>query len=533
MANKDPSKVNRFSMENQPIGRGRPSGASLKAQVQTLFIEMMAEETKYNGKKLPFLTAWKSEFVKSALEGGWAAKILTDRLFSENILESIDRSLNKSLREDEDFQQFRILKQGHNVQQRIILDSCRRILCMAGRRAGKTEGNILKITSVAIQDNKNALIVCLTHENAINMYWKGLLESFEGLGYSIEKQDRTEGLIQLSNGSMVSLKGNNTITDREKFRGFAWDIVVIDEVQSQHSLPYLINDILEPTLIDRDGTLMLTGTGPRVRGTYWEVLWNDEKKQASKYNWNLSVNPFIKNHAKILDQIKEEKGLTDSSPLFQREYLGMCVYDDDAQVYRLTDANYFDDNQLTQWIASQPRGDLMFSAGLDYGYEDSDAFVIVLFSKVTQEKFVIFEHKGNRTGVTELADKMKEGIAYVNMNPIFASIPEKHFYIYADTGGAGKKISYELQTQFALPTLDAYKANKDFAVEILQEEVRTGLFKVRPTANFADEALKTVWKRNEKDELTRIIDDDTYHPDTTDAVLYSCRNIWINYRKSN
>ena len=152
-----------------------------------------------------------------------------------------------------------------------------------------------------------------------------------------------------------------------------------------------------------------------------------------------------------------------------------------------------------------------------------------MFSTSTREKWLIYEHKGNRSSITDLADKIKAGINYVNTNPIFQSIPDKHFYIYSDAGGTGKKISAELSMQFGLPCLDAYKVNKDIAIEQLQEEVRTGNFKVKKESIFADEADKTVWARNDNDELTRVIDDNTFHPDLLDAILYSLRYVWINY----
>jgi hypothetical protein len=168
---------------------------------------------------------------------------------------------------------------------------------------------------------------------------------------------------------------------------------------------------------------------------------------------------------------------------------------------------------------------LRLTAGLDYGFIDSDAFVIVLFSISRPERWVVFEHKGNRTGVTELADAMKAGIAMAS-----AAYPQAGSYnIYADTGGGTKKISYELMSQYGLPVQDAYKANKDMAVEILQDEVRRGVFKAKRDSIFADESLKTVFARNERDELTRIIDDDTYHPDLLDAILYGMRFVWVNY----
>ena len=66
---------------------------------------------------------------------------------------------------------------------------------------------------------------------------------------------------------------------------------------------------------------------------------------------------------------------------------------------------------------------------------------------------------------------------------------------------------------------------------MLQEEIRTGNLKVDPDGVFADESLKTVFARNEKDELTRVIDDDIFHPDIMDAIRYALSLIWVNYKK--
>jgi len=367
--------INTQNLKSFPKGvsgnpNGRPKGASLKSQVQTLFIEMLSEPVSTGKKQTPFFTAYKKEFIKQALNGGWSARFLAERIFNDNILDEIDKSLNKDIREDEDFQQYRIYKRAHNVQQQILLDKNRVIYMMAGRRAGKTDCNKLKTVSVLEKDNSQVLIIGLTQETVMKLYWQGLLDIFEELGIPIQSANKTEGFIQLANGSFVSLKGNNSVTDREKFRGFHWDLVIIDEAQSQACLANLINDIIEPTLIDKAGQLFLSGSGPRVRGTYWEKLWS-ENKNASKYNWNLSKNPYIKNYEKVLEEVKQNKGLTDASPLFQREYLGLIVYDDDAQVYRLSDDNYLTEADMVSWINSQPHSNIKFTAGLDYGFPNS------------------------------------------------------------------------------------------------------------------------------------------------------------------
>lgn len=521
------ANLSKPGMTNNP--NGRPAGTGYKTFMQGLIVDMM---DKQDSKGTPFVSRYLEAFMSSALEGTWAAKILAERLFQDDMLDQIDAQLNKSRREDTDFLSYRIYRDCHDIQQRILLSKEHFIYCMAGRRAGKSEAGIRKAQEKCIVNHDaRVLIIGLSFTRAIEVFWQPICDAFHTMGIEIAEKRRTEGLIKLNNGSEIHFHGNTTVDERDKIRGSKWDLVIIDEVQSQKALPILIEEIIEPTLLDRRGQLMLCGTGPKVRGTYWEMLWTDQERKAARFNWNITDNPFIPDYRDVLERIKVEKGLTDKSPLYQREYLGQISYDDDALVYRLAPGNTFAEADMAAWINSHPVTDIKFTAGLDYGYVDSDAFAIIMFSSSRPERWLVYEHKGNRTGITELADKIKKGIEYVQTSSVFAAIPGRHFYIYSDTGGAGKKISYELSTQYGLPCLDAYKVDKNFAIEQLQEEVRRLEFKTRAGSVFEAESLKTVFARNERDELTRVIDDDTFHPDMLDAILYALRFVWINYSK--
>lgn len=513
---------------------GRPAGAvSYKTRLQDALINVMDSEVTVGKTKMPYYIAFLEKLKKQALIPGTKEHLwMAQRLLSENVLDDIDRQLNKSKREDRDFLTYRVFKDCHDYQQKILLSMEKFIYLMAGRRAGKSEGDAKKAVYVALdKPEARVLFIGLSFTRCLEVFWNPVKDLLEMLGIEIVEQRRTEGMMKLFNGSEIHFHGNTTTDERDKLRGSKWHLVIIDEVQSQKALPILINEILEPTLVDYKGQLILSGTGPRTRGTYWEELWTNNK-QALRLNWNISHNPFIPDYEKVLEEIKKEKNLTDSSPLFQREYLGQISYDDDALCFRIKPENCYTDDELLAWIQSQPVTDMKFTAGLDFGYTDADGFAIILFSTSRPERWLVYEHKANRSGISELAEHINKGIEFVNTSPLFASIPDKRFYIYSDGGGGGKKISVELATTFNLPCVDAYKVDKDIAIEQLQEEVRTNRFKIRDNGYFYDEALKTVFKRNERDELTRVIDDDTFHPDLADAILYALRFVWINYGKN-
>jgi hypothetical protein len=165
---------------------------------------------------------------------------------------------------------------------------------------------------------------------------------------------------------------------------------------------------------------------------------------------------------------------------------------------------------------------LFFISGLDYGTTDNDAYGIMIGSRKRPECFLVYEYKKRGNGIAELVEGIRAGTAYILKE--FPEIPQT-CNIYADT--AGQKISVELRNTYKLPINDAIKANKDLGIQMLQDDVRQGFLKVRKGGAFDDEARFVVFKRNEADDtLTREVDDDVYHGDMTDAVLYGKRPLY-------
>jgi hypothetical protein len=275
----------------------------------------------------------------------------------------------------------------------------------------------------------------------------------------------------------------------------------------------------------------MTGTGPRVRGTYWERYYLNPAPGSLRLNWNLSHNPYIHDYQKALATIRHKYSYTEDDPVYLREYLGQIVYDDDALVLRFTDSNYYSDEALRQWMASQSPEDIRFVAGLDYGFRDSDAFVIVMYSERRNEKFVVYEHKANGQDVSTLVQSIKQGLSYIATDDRFSYAYNRRADIYADT--SDQKISLEMTNRYGLTVLPAIKHDKGMALSMLQYEARQCNLKVIQGGVIDDEAKRTVFRRIELEGapsiLTREIDDDLYHPDTIDALLYSLRNYWLTH----
>jgi len=524
-------------------GKGRPKGAR---SVKTIMLERL--ESMFMGEdeddKTDFIQDYLKEFKASARSGGWAAKYMWESIAGKDPIEAIDKILSKAKREDEDFNSYRVLLDCHDVQKEIVLSSARRLYLMAGRRAGKTQANVKRIVhQIVRKHNQKFLIIHLTITKAIEQYFHEFIELFDKLGVEIQSKSLTDGSIKTKNGGEIYLRGNNTKDEREKFRGDQWDGIVVEEAQSQKAIYYLLDEVLTPTLLDRKGWLLLSGTGPRIRGTAWEKLYfsaKDDQAKGRTWNWNISHNPFIPDYESVLKDIMVKNGWTANTPIFVREYLGQISYDDDALIIRLAPENFYEDNELRKWINSQPVTDLHFTAGLDFGFTDSDGFVIVLYSDSRPEKWIVHQYKKNRIGTEELARAIRNGLDQILHDPMFQQVQDRYIQIYADNSHG--ITSYDLNVIYGLPVVDAYKQNKDLAYENLQNDVRKGNLKLRHAIfneegicvaePFEDECNKAVFKRNDEDspnpyQLTREIDDEAYHPDLMDAVLYAMRKIWV------
>lgn len=524
-----PNVETQFKDDN-PGGPGRPKGTGYKQLSLNAFASLITGE---EGKKT--LEAFIRKYRDAVNLGeGWQAKQFAERLFQEDVVDQLEEWITRGELRQVDFLSYRLHKRATDVQRQILFTRAKYLMLMAGRRAGKSEGLKFWFGDEFVQKpSARCLYIGLTVTKAMSLLWQPILDVLELSGIKVKEHSRIEGRIITESGGVMQFGGNTTKDEREKNRGPYWDRIAIDECQSQKDLLYLVESILSPTLIDTKGQIAFAGTGPRVRGTYWEALflgaWADGRSlypDAFRINWNLSQNPFIQDFETALSDIRKDKNLTETDSLYIREYLGRIAYDDDALVLRLGDANSFTDDDLADWIAQQPVTDVRFSAGLDFGFEDADALSIIAYSTSRPERFVVYEWKANRIGTAQIAEEVRKGIAYVNDSPIFAKVVNKHFYIHADTGG-NAVTPFDLATQYGLPIQAAYKQEKEMALELLQDETRRGLVKYRRGGPMWDESLKTIYARNEQDQLTREIDDETYHPDSMFATLYGMRPIWL------
>ena len=466
-----------------------------------------------------FVPAFLKEAVKNPT--GVAGQYLAKQLFQDDIISSLDAQTEKLLSKDIDFLEYRIMKQLFKQQREVFLDNMVRRKCvMCSRRAGKTELNARLLCRACAEPNSPCLYVNLTFANAINQTFEKILDCAKAIELPVQSSSKADGFIIFANGSSITFKGNTNKAEADKIRGYKYRLAIIDEAQSQVNMNYLINEVVEPLLMDfADSTLILTGTPPRVKNTFFEKAWNSKGWQ--NYHWTMFENPYIPNAEEQLEKICEEKGLTEESDFIQREYFGVIAYDTEAQVFKgyQTYEEIPEDFMPTDVVI-----------GVDFGFSDYNGVVSLAFNRNTMECYAFHENKFNKSTSTAVIECIKNHYENAKMfmvdraKKLNKDVDLSDITIVTDSNE--KTICYELSVNEKLPAYPCYKYDKVMAISQLSDWCRTGKIKVPKDGYLAEEFDMTVYKRDDNDNITSEIDD-SYHPDIADALLYASRQMWF------
>ena len=470
--------------------------------------------------------SWTEAFIEQMLAearkepSGPLGQLVAKQIMQEDILSKLDAETDKALAKDVDFLEYRLMKLLYDKQREVFLDDMiHKKILIGSRRIGKTTLSTRLMVKDCIRPNRHALFIGLKFETAINLAFDETVRVAESVGLVITKKSKNDGNIEFTNGSKITFKGNYTVRDQDtNFQGDHYSLVVIDEVQSQKNVQHLIDDLLRPAMTDYpDSTMLLTGTPPRIKGTYAEKIWK-EFKGWKHYSWTMTENPFIinENHTveSIIEDICREKGITPDTPFIKREYFGSWEYDLESMVFK-------DYQKYKEIPATFIPTDI--AIGTDYGFSDYNSIIALAYNRTTSQAYVISERKFNKATVTDIINACKEVFEYCkkfaierNSNFDFAKLA-----FYCDT--SDQSITYELNTNYKIPAYNCYKYDKKMAIAQLSDWCRTGKIMIPEDGVLQDEFERTVYKRDEQDNITSEIDDDLFHPDATDALLYASR----------
>lgn len=465
-----------------------------------------------------------------------------------------------------------ILEGATPKQRELILDESIYIGTVCPRRSGKTFG----VTSKALHlgeafPGSRVLIISQTLKSTVENYWSGAPGGLwaQNARYELDLKFNTTAHTWVHpNGSRGLLAGAETKVDIERLRGAAAeaDLVIIDECKSFAPLLLedLIENVVEPGLMTRNGQLIMIGTpgsiplGPfyaatcllsrvpaaseseptRTRPTCipWDEIVAPGPAYAhleaaefqdlfSLHTWTIQDNTAAPGQWLRALSTKRRRGWDDNHPIWRREYLGEWVSDASDLVYSFARAR--SEGKCT-WTPSIDNGILGLSEkegpwhllmGLDLGFVDDSALVLVAYSETLQQLRHVYDYKSPGMDAQTFAEEVLGTIDTYGQ-------PEM---VVADVGGGGSKMIIEMLNQrYGLAIQPANKREKQDHIEIMNGDFLADRIKIIAGSDLDHELCGLQWDLSSDSKVIlsrtgRLREDPSCPNHLCDALLYIWR----------
>lgn len=448
------------------------------------------------------------------------------------------------------------------LQKQVIDDPYRFKSLLTPRRSGKTHTAIVYALKQCLETpNSVVVIVTLTLRSAKRLYWDPILAFSDQYGLNLRRPGgvhHTNAECRFENGSKLFLVGAETRAEVEKLRGGSYDLVIIDECKSfaEYIFNELVNEVLVPALSDRNGTLLIVGTpgsvlaGPFYEATYLgyrdkhdkpvarayadpDPFWEDpeEEPRWSFHTWTQEANTKCANDV-WQDSLKRKKAnrWSDDNPIWLRESLGQWVSSGDAMVYAYSKILTSDGGAArarctftperspkhNQW--GLPRDhEWRYILGLDLGYEDDTAIVVVAYSPTVDTMYCVYEFK---------QPEMTIGAVNAQLQDVKAMFNDEIEVMVADC--ANKQLIESMNELYGLYFQKAEKNAKNDFIELLNSDLWDGKLRVTADSELAHEWLNLQWNlsKGTKTDLSRsgqLKENPKCANHLSDAMLYTWR----------
>lgn len=378
---------------------------------------------------------------------------------------------------------------------------------LATRRASKSYTcGLYAVDEMLKYPGCKVLLIALTRDSAKGIFWADVLKDINRKHKLKMKFNLTELSATMSNGSVVRLLGvDSSEEEKDKLLGQKYRLVCIDESASYGiDLRQLVYGTLKPAMADLQGTIVMVGTpGNLTKSLFFDITTGVEP------GWHVVKfstfdNPFMADKwRKEIDELTTNQPYIVETPMFKQMYLGEWVIDTDSLVYKFNpDRNYYIE------LPMYAKGDWQYLLGVDLGYEDASAFVVVAFHEHDKNLFVLDCFAKSKMDITDVADKIKELKTKYDIHKVIID-------------NANKQAVEEMQKRHQLPLIPADKTGKSDFIEIMNAELIQGKIKLHQStgASLAVEWQNLVWK--EKDN--KKIENPACENHMSDACLYAWR----------
>lgn len=253
----------------------------------------------------------------------------------------------------------------HPNQRKIISSNKRFRVAVCGRRFGKTLMSIWEMYGFAAFNRGTKIIyIAPTIKQARDICWAELKKVTKGAWSKAPNETRLEIYLKCNGGgeSEIWLRGSENI---ESLRGLRIDFLIVDEVASITEWTSVWREVLRPTLVDKRGCALFTGT-PKGLNHFYQMYLNEKSDPNwESFRFTSYDNPFIPKDE--IDAAKFEAEGTNTMDEFRQEYLAEFVTVS-GQVYKEWDPT-------KQFVQLDYEPSLPLYVSMDFGVNDPTAII--------------------------------------------------------------------------------------------------------------------------------------------------------------
>ena len=310
-----------------------------------------------------------------------------------------------------------------------------RFICAAlSRRQGKTYiANIIG-QMVSLVPGSHILIMSPNYSLSQISFelQRKLIKHF---GLEVVRDNAKDKIIELSNGSTIRMGSVNQV---DSVVGRSYDLIIFDEAALGADGEEAFNVALRPTL-DKPNSKAIFISTPRGRNNWFSTFFNrgfnPEFPEWFSIKATYHANPRISE----ADIEEARRGMSDAE--FQLEYMA-SFNSFEGQIWKFN----FEDCVDSCKDMDTSRMDVI--AGLDVGFRDPTALVIIAYDWDTEKYYILDEYMDNEKTTEQQAEQIKE-------------IMDRYDVDYAFIDSAAQQTRFDFAQMYDIATTNAKKSLVD------------------------------------------------------------------------
>lgn len=220
----------------------------------------------------------------------------------------------------------------------------------------------------------------------------------------ITRDNLKDKVIEITNGSTIRM---GSVTTVDSSVGRSYDLIIFDEAALSEGGKDAFNVSLRPTL-DRPGSKAIFISTPRGKNNWFSEFF--QRGFSDEYpEWCSIHADYLENERMSVKDVEEARRSM-SKAEFEQEYMA-SFNSYEGQIFEVAENNIVDSFELHDYCE--------VFAGLDPGYRDPTAFVVIVYSPRDDCFYIVDEYINSERTTAQHVEYLKEMIAKWKIDLIF------------------------------------------------------------------------------------------------------------------